>query len=285
MGIDAGGSRTRALAVDRDGRSLRSHDTAGANLLASTDALAHVREAIRAVTDGTAPDAVALCAAGTEDERTRARATRFLAELLPGVRIVVAHDALAALHAATPRGVGVVLISGTGAIAYGRDAAGREARASGWGYLAGDEGSGTWLGLEALRAAARAADGRSEPTELTGAIPAELNVVDLRAALPQLYGVPHPPAAALAAFWALHAVFARDDVAQRIVAAGADELAIAARVVADRLSLDEIFLSGGTFEAMPELEQPAGVAAPEIQRAPWQRLVSFLDETHQVLVA
>ena len=255
VGIDAGGSRTRALAVDRDGRPLRSHDAAGGNLLASVDAFAHVREAIGAVTNRAAPDAVALCAAGTENELTRTRVAAFLAELLPGVRVIVGHDAIAALHAATPHGVGVVLISGTGAIAYGRDAEGREARASGWGYLAGDEGSGTWLGLEALRAAARASDGRGETTALVAAIPAELKVADLRAALPQLYGVPHPAPAVLAAFWALHAVFARDDVAQRIVAAAADELANAARVVADELALDEIYLSGGSFEAMPELEQ------------------------------
>jgi len=255
VGIDAGGSRTRALAVDREGRSLRTHDTAGANLLASADALAHLREAIGAVTNANAPEAVALCAAGTEDEPTRARVVGFLAQLLPGVRVVVAHDAVAALYAATPGGIGVVLISGTGAIAYGRDAAGREARASGWGHLIGDEGSATWLGLEALRAAARGADGRGEATLLRDAIPAELRVSGLRAALPQLYGVPHPAPAVLAAFRALGAVLDRDEVARRLVAAGAEELARAARVVAERLALDDIFLSGGAFEALPRLEQ------------------------------
>jgi len=256
VGIDAGGSRTRALAVDREGRSLRAHDlVAGANLLASADALERLREAIAGVTNGTVPAAVALCAAGTEDEASRARVAAFLAELVPGTRVVVAHDAAAALHAATPEGIGIVLISGTGAIAYGRDATGREARASGWGHLIGDEGSATWLGLEALRAAARATDGRAEPTLLGDAIAAELRVSGLRAALPQLYGVPHPAPAILAAFRALGAVLDRDDVARRIVAAGADELARAARVVAERLALDDVFLGGGAFEALPRLEQ------------------------------
>ena len=255
VGIDAGASRTRALAVDRDGRSLRAHEAPGANLLASTDALANLRAAIDAVTNGTVPDAVAVCAAGTEDETTRARVATYLSELVPGVRVIVAHDASAALHAATPLGVGVALISGTGAIAYGRNAEGREARASGWGYLIGDEGSATWLGLQALRAAALAIDGRGDATLLSGAIPAELGVADLRAALPRLYGVAHPAPAVLAAFRALRGVLDRDDVARRILASGASELAEAARIVAERLALDDVFLSGGAFEAMPELEQ------------------------------
>jgi N-acetylglucosamine kinase-like BadF-type ATPase len=255
VGIDAGASRTRALALDRDGRALRTREAAGANLLASPDALARLRDVIAAVTDGAAPAAIAVCAAGTEDERTRARLSSFLAEALPRVHAVIAHDAVAALYAATPRGVGVVLISGTGAIAYGRDAEGHETRASGWGHLIGDEGSVAWLGLEALRAAVRAADGRGEPTALGGAILAELGVPDLREALPHLYGVPHPAPAVLAAFRALGAVLDRDEVAQRIVAAGADELARAAQVVAVRLNLDDVFLSGGAFEWLPPLER------------------------------
>src|SRR5207247_7094150 len=49
---------------------------------------------------------------------------------------------------------GVVLVGGTGSVAYGRNAAGRGARAGGWGYLAGDEGSAYWIGREALAAVA-----------------------------------------------------------------------------------------------------------------------------------
>src|SRR5439155_1968617 len=60
----------------------------------------------------------------------------------------------------------IVLVVGTGTVAYGRDAAGRAARAGGWGPLFGDEGGGYWVGCEALRAVARAHDGRGPETAL-----------------------------------------------------------------------------------------------------------------------
>ena len=56
---------------------------------------------------------------------------------------------------------------GQGPIVYGINADGKEARASGWGYLLGDEGSGYDIAIKGLRAVARAADGRGRPTELT----------------------------------------------------------------------------------------------------------------------
>ena len=75
-------------------------------------------------------------------------------------RVLVVNDALVALEAGAPGQPGVVIISGTGSIAYGRNAAGEAARAGGWGYVLGDEGSGYWIGRAALRAVLRAADER-----------------------------------------------------------------------------------------------------------------------------
>ena len=60
----------------------------------------------------------------------------------------------------------MALVAGTGSVAYGRNAAGKTARAGGWGYLAGDEGSAYWIGREALAALALALDGRGPPTAL-----------------------------------------------------------------------------------------------------------------------
>ena len=73
-------------------------------------------------------------------------------------RIVIVNDALIALETGAPGQPGVVIISGTGSIAYGRNAAGEAARSGGWGYVLGDEGSGYWIGRAALRAVLRAAD-------------------------------------------------------------------------------------------------------------------------------
>ena len=73
-------------------------------------------------------------------------------------RVLVVNDALVALEAGAPGRPGVVLIAGTGSIAYGRNAQNQSARAGGWGYMLGDEGSGYWIGRAALRAVLREAD-------------------------------------------------------------------------------------------------------------------------------
>src|SRR2546426_12051867 len=62
------------------------------------------------------------------------------------------------LEAAFGRGPGVVVIAGTGSIAYGRNAAGQTARAGGWGFAISDEGSGYWIGRAAVASAMRSLD-------------------------------------------------------------------------------------------------------------------------------
>lgn len=253
IGVDAGGSRTRALAVARDGRPIRSHETGPGNLTLSRDARAAIAAAVRAVLDPSGmPDALALCAAGEEDARARSAADAFLAELVPGTRVTIANDALAALYAGSPRGVGVVVIAGTGAIAFGRTADGRTARAGGWGYLLGEEGSLVRLGCDALVHVARAVDGLGQRSALDDTVLRALGTPDLRAGLAAVYAG-HPAPAILAAARALAEV-PDDNEARRIVARGAAGLAEAAIAVADRLALDDVYLAGGAFAVVPALE-------------------------------
>src|SRR5262249_22680106 len=82
-------------------------------------------------------------------------------------RVVVVNDALVALVAGAGDAAGVVVVAGTGSIAYGRNDSGRAARAGGWGHLLGDEGGGFWIGRAALRAVVRQFDGRGPVTLLT----------------------------------------------------------------------------------------------------------------------
>jgi N-acetylglucosamine kinase len=90
--------------------------------------------------------------------------------LLPAAAVRIEPDLVAAWAGATGGSPGAVLIAGTGAVAYARDADGCSARAGGWGPLFGDEGSGYWIGCEALRAAARALDGRGPQTAFSSAL-------------------------------------------------------------------------------------------------------------------
>jgi len=84
--------------------------------------------------------------------------------------IVVTHDAEAALWGAFGAGAGVVVIAGTGSIAYGRAKDGREVRVGGWGREIDDEGGAWWLGKEVLRAVMRAYDGRGPATALVSLV-------------------------------------------------------------------------------------------------------------------
>ena len=259
MGMDAGGTKTRAFAVTRAGEIVGRGAGGGANLLSSPDPQGSIAAALREALAGRLPDAVVLSCAGGEREADRAKGRAILASLLgPDVAVEVTHDAKAALYAGNAAGCGVVLISGTGSIAYGRNDQGDEARCGGWGYLVGDEGSAVWIGQEGLRAASYDHDGRGSPTRITRRLFEDLGVTDFNGLLPVLYGKPHPSPAILAATRAVARAFAENDgIAVNIVQRGARLLAGMAATVARELLLESgpVYLSGGAFENVRPLER------------------------------
>jgi N-acetylglucosamine kinase-like BadF-type ATPase len=149
LGLDIGGSSSRARLVD-GGRIIAEAEGPGANVAALRPRVVESR--LRALLAGMAVSPLACCAgcAGAEVPAGRERLDRILAALLPNCRITVVHDARLVLAAAGFES-GIALISGTGSVAYGRDGSGREARAGGWGWLVGDDGSAAWLAREAAR--------------------------------------------------------------------------------------------------------------------------------------
>ncbi|HSW95890.1 MAG TPA: BadF/BadG/BcrA/BcrD ATPase family protein [Patescibacteria group bacterium] len=259
VGMDAGGTKTRAFAVTRAGQIVGRGAGGGANLLSSPDPEGSIAAALREALAGRIPDAVVLSCAGGEREADRAKGRAILASLLgPEVTVDVTHDAKAALYAGNPAGCGVVLISGTGSIAYGRNDQGVEARCGGWGYLVGDEGSAVWIGQEGLRAASYDHDGRGSPTAISRHLFEDLGATDFNDVLPLLYGKPHPSPAILAATRAVARAFAESDgIAVNIVQRGARSLADMAATVARELSLESgpVYLAGGAFENVRPLEK------------------------------
>jgi glucosamine kinase len=103
------------------------------------------------------PDACCAGAAGAEVPARARRLRQLLERLLPGCRVAVVHDARLVLAAAGLE-EGIAVIAGTGSVAYGRTAGGREAQHGGWGWLLGDEGGGVWIAREAAREVMRRAD-------------------------------------------------------------------------------------------------------------------------------
>jgi N-acetylglucosamine kinase-like BadF-type ATPase len=170
----------------------------------------------------------------------------------------VVNDAVIALVAGAPERVGLVVLAGTGSIAYGADPEGRTARAGGLGFILADEGSAQWLGREALRAAVRAADGRGPQTALYALVLEALKVEGIADLVATIYER-HPRPSDLGAL--AHTVEAAadqgDPVAAGILDAAALELASAARAVRERLVFPEgpvpVILAGGAFRACPSL--------------------------------
>ena len=174
--------------------------------------------------------------------------------LFPGAQVELLHDAVTALAGASVAQPGVIVIAGTGAVAYGRLDSGAEALSGGWGYLIGDEGSGYWIGIEAIRAACQASDGRGDATTLIERIPDYLQVPDLRALHRKLYAqeISRGAVASLAAVTA-DAAQNGDAVALHLLERAGGELAQAALAVIERLDRLEpgqpIYHTGGVFRA------------------------------------
>jgi N-acetylglucosamine kinase-like BadF-type ATPase len=181
-------------------------------------------------------------------------AGQFTRELLPSAEILLHHDAVTALAGASVGQPGVIVIAGTGAVAYGERTDGVTARTSGWGYIMGDEGSAYDIGCGALRAAAQASDGRGRTTALLDRIPPHFGREDLRAVHRGIYSnqITRPEIAGLTRVVS-EAAQAGDDVALHLLKTAGEHLAIAAAAVLEKLEMLEkgmgVHTTGGVFLA------------------------------------
>ena len=177
IGIDGGGSKTHAMVADERGRAIAETVGPGSAVRPgraeeSANVIAEVVRDALASCEMTHVTPRALCVgvagAGRETERNQlwqALVSRDLA-----AELVIHSDFSIALDDAFGDGPGVLLISGTGSVAFGRGPTGATARCGGWGPVCGDEGSGAWIGRRALSVVTAASDGREPETALTGAI-------------------------------------------------------------------------------------------------------------------
>lgn len=275
LGIDAGGTKTVCQLADETGVVLAEVRGPGANLQAAgelqVEKVLHdlMEEAIG--DRGIMPAAICLGIAGVDRQDDAALVRGLMKRIGYKARVIVVNDALVALEAGCPNEPGVVIISGTGSIAYGRNAAGEAARAGGWGYVLGDEGSGYWIGRAALRAVLREADRRGTKTALTPLLLRHFGVSQAQNLIHEVYHSNLKPAAIGSLAQCVQEAFRDgDQAAIGILRGAADELEASGLSVARRLGLiGEPFtflLAGGIFKAVPwleeELERRLPVAAP-----------------------
>ena len=260
LGIDGGGTKT-TCAVGDESQLLATATAGPSNVVrvGEVQARESLQQAVRqacAAAGITPAQVVRTCVGGSGAAHPEmAEVVRSsLAELLTAP-IDVVGDMQIALEAAFDRGPGVIVIAGTGSIAYGRDPQGTTLRAGGWGFAIGDEGSAHWIGRAAVRAVLRAADPR-------GATPAPLHQSPLSAALSKVWGVTSladlaraanstPPPDFAALFPAVAA--SHDDLAAQVLTHAGRELAAVAAVVIPRLFAEghaasvPVAMIGGVF--------------------------------------
>ncbi|HEX8320666.1 BadF/BadG/BcrA/BcrD ATPase family protein [Longimicrobium sp.] len=240
-GVDGGGTRTTLVLADADGRELaRAEGPAGLvdprHPERSAEVIAGlVREAVGGLGPGRVPDALCAGLAGVGNEAERVAVEEALAELGVAGRVRVASDGEIALEGAFGGGAGILLIAGTGSVAYGRAGDGRMERCGGWGMIVGDEGSGYALGREGLKAALRSVDGREPPTPLLARFLDTLGLEHAREIPPWAGRVEKADVAALARE-VLEAAALGDAVSMRVVRAQAAELAGHVGALASRLA-------------------------------------------------
>ncbi len=257
LGIDGGGSKTSCLIGD-DTHILGIGTAPGSNVVRVGEG--NAREAFAAAIQQACAEArlapqqitrTCVGVAGAARPQISEIVHRLLSELVSG-EIEVLGDMSIALEAAFGPGPGVIVIAGTGSIAYGRNAAGETARAGGWGFAISDEGSGHWIGRTAISAAMRAWDGSA-----AGQVPALAASIlkswslETREQLVLAGNAAPPPNFASLVPAVLLAADAGDPVAWGVLAQAGGELATSAKLVIRRLFSDAdavpVAMSGGVF--------------------------------------
>ena len=264
LGVDGGGTKTEALIADAGGRILGRGLAGPSNpyFVGRRAALAALRRAVRAAhhAAGHAPlAAAALCVPGLRQYADAAALACALGA--PEGALLVEGDDRSTFYGALGGDCGAVVLAGTGSFAMGVNRQGEWASVGGWGPVLGDEGSGYWIGLQALRAVILASEGRGPETMLTALLLGQLGLADVAGLRARIYGERQVQRtiSALVPLVA-QAAEAGDAPAAAIIAGAGRALAALGIAVVRRLGLDgpdyALVLAGGVSRLGPRLHEP-----------------------------
>lgn len=273
LGVDGGGTKTQAIIVDVVG-NVCGMGVAGASNFGNTSvdlarqsigAAVHLAAA-EAGLESPRFDAAFLGIAGvvSESDRDVVRQMAQQLRLAPTDKIGADHDCRIALAGGLAGAPGIVQIIGTGTSCFGMNAQGERWMSGGWGHLIADEGGGYWLGIQAIKAAAAAYDGRGEVTLLHGAVLNALGIDGIPQIMQRLYTakIAVSEIAALSRV-VIAAAEQHDRAAQAIIASGMDEVARCVVAVSQRLRLGDapnLVCVGGMMQAGSIIATPLAEA-------------------------
>lgn len=279
LGLDGGQSSTTILIADETGRVLGrgrggpcnhvSGDAARTKFFRAIDDA--LRDACRqADLNPTTIEFASIClgfSGGAADKDAYSR------EFLHSKRYKITHDAEIALSGATGGEPGIIIIAGTGSMAFGRNAAGTNGRAGGWGYLVGDEGGGFHITRQALRAALRFEEGWGPATSLHRMLLDETDSTSANALMHRFYTpeFSRPQIAALSQV-VNRSAESGDDVATGILRSAAAELIVYVEGVYRQLFTaiqhPAIAYIGGVFRSQIALNEFGRLARERIGSEP-----------------
>lgn len=260
LGIDGGGSNVRVVVTGSDYIVLgEAHgSTVNPNLVGRDAALQTIQSVVRqavASANLTLEDisAVGIGVAGADSAHSEAWVREVASGVLPAAEIAPSSDHEIALVGAHGQRRGILVLAGTGSLACGVGASGEYILIGGRGYLLGDEGSGYWIAMEALKAIIRADDGRTSVTSLTPLFLERFDLPDVPAVIPWLYhaGLSRTKELATFAGTVLEQAEQGDKVASDVALRAAEELALSVRALRHRLNMEPlpIAFAGGLLSS------------------------------------
>ena len=281
IGVDGGGSKTRVMVGTAEGEVLTTLDGPKSAVVPgeaarSADVIGDL--VTRALAEIAQPGEIlprvlycGVAGAGRDEERKALHAALDAKELAE--EVVIDSDGLIAMYDALEDRAGILLVVGTGSIAYGRSPAGEVVRCGGWGPAFGDEGSGGWIGRRALGIVAASSDGREPPTALLFPILAATQCEDIQDLIPWAATADARAFATLVPV-VFSTAAAGDPRANALLTLAAEELVLHIRALSRQLFTDEraavaVAFSGGLMERgsplRKRLEQRLKSAVPGAQ--------------------
>jgi N-acetylglucosamine kinase-like BadF-type ATPase len=249
LGVDGGGTRTRAVVIDGEGKVIGAgmsgasdYDAVGLDE-AKANLQSAILQACRPLTSPKELEAIYLGLAGVVSSKDKDVVRSMLEGLpiSPKTKVKISHDCSTALAGGTGGAPGIVLISGTGSSCFGRDENGREHLGGCWGYLFADVGSGYYIGHQALTAVLHAHDGMGEETALTKPVLEALKIEDIHDVMHRIYH-PRLDVSGIAALAPIVTKYAEQDpVAKSIIINGCNGLVQVVGSVVNKLEFQEGF--------------------------------------------